>query len=276
MRTIAHISDIHFGREDPAIVEGLLQAVYKASPDLVVVSGDLTQRARKKQFLAARAFLDELPKVPQVVIPGNHDLSLTSMVDRAFKPFKRFKKYITADLQPYFEDDELAVAGVNTVRKSTVNDGRIKAAVVKVACEQLSGAAAGKARVLVTHHPMDLKLDDRKHTLVSRSAAAMQQFSACGVDLFLSGHLHSSRSIVTSSRYKLKQFSAVVVHAGTSVSTRRRGEPNAWNVIRVSEVGPASGRIEVQPMYWIAGRFQAMAPQVFGKGRDGWALLEGQ
>src|SRR5450631_4442081 len=137
MTTIAHISDVHFGREDPVIVRGLLQAVAEAAPDIVVVSGDLTQRARKKQFRAAKMFLQALPEVPQIVVPGNHDVSLTSLIDRAFKPFKRFKKFITPDLAPYYEDDEVAIAGINTVRLATVNDGRIKPRVVKIACAQL-------------------------------------------------------------------------------------------------------------------------------------------
>lgn len=243
MRTIAHISDIHFGREDPVIVEGLLQSVADAAPDIIVVSGDLTQRARKKQFRAAREFLQDLPLVPQIVIPGNHDISLTSLMDRAFKPFKGFKKFITSDLEPFYTDPEIAISGINTVRLATVNDGRIKPRVVKIACEQLESAGTGKARVVVTHHPMDVKPGDWKQRMVSKSKEAMKQFGEIGVDLFLSGHLHVGRTIATSARFKMKGYSAVVVHAGTAVSTRRRGQENAWNIIRVDAVGPDYGSI---------------------------------
>jgi 3',5'-cyclic AMP phosphodiesterase CpdA len=270
MRTIAHISDIHFGREDPAIVEGLLQAVSAAAPDIIVVSGDLTQRARKKQFRAAREFLLDLPAVPQIVIPGNHDVSLTSLMDRAFKPFKRFKRFITPDLAPFYTDDE--IAGINTVRLATVNDGRIKPRMVKIASEQLGNSGKGKARVVVTHHPMDLKLGDHKHHLVSLSKDAMKEFGAVGVDLFLSGHLHTGRTIATSARYKFKGYSAVVVHAGTAVSTRRRGEPNAWNVIRVRDVGADCGTIEVEPMHWDGSAFHPMPVESYSKSKNGWAL----
>ncbi len=272
MRTIAHISDVHFGREDPAIVEGLLRAVAAAEPDIVVVSGDLTQRARKRQFRAARAFLRDLPAVPQVVIPGNHDISLTDMVDRAIKPFKRFRRYITDDLEPYFEDEEVAISGINTVRLSTVNNGRIKRRQVGIACQQLNGAGAGRARIVVTHHPMDVVPEDRRQRLVSRSRAAMKQFMGCGVDLFLSGHLHTGRTIATSARYKLKGYSAVVVHAGTAVSTRTRGQANEWNIVRLADVGPASGRIEVQPMLWEKTKFKPMPIERYVKGEGGWAL----
>ena len=251
---------------------GLIEAVHAARPDIIVVSGDLTQRARKKQFRAARTFLDDLPHVPQIVIPGNHDLSLTNLSDRAFKPFKRFKRYITPDLEPYFEGEELAISGINTVRKSTVNNGRIKARQVKIACAQLSGAGAHRARIVVTHHPMDIKLEDHR-PLVQRSKAAMKQFVGCGVDLFLSGHLHTGSTVATSARYKFKGYSAVVVQAGTAVSTRlRRGEPNAWNIVRIDGVGPASGTIEVQPMQWDKTKFKPAGGERYIKLEDGWRL----
>jgi 3',5'-cyclic AMP phosphodiesterase CpdA len=270
LQTIAHISDVHFGREDPSIVAGLLEAVDAARPDVIVVSGDLTQRARKKQFRAARNFLDDLPSVPRIVIPGNHDISLTSLSDRAFKPFTRFKRYITPDLEPYFEGEELAISGINTVRKSTVNNGRIKRRQVKIACRQLSGAGERRARIVVTHHPMDIRMNDHRR-LVQRSKAAMKSFVACGVDLFLSGHLHTGSTVVTSARYKIKGYSAVVVQAGTAVSTRlRRGEPNAWNVIRIDGVGPASGSIEVQPMYWDKSKFKPKSVERYVKRENGW------
>ena len=272
MTTIAHISDVHFGREDPVIVRGLLQAVADAAPDIVVVSGDLTQRARKKQFRAAKMFLQALPEVPQIVIPGNHDVSLTSLMDRAFKPFKRFKKFITPDLSPYYEDDEVAIAGINTVRLATVNDGRIKPRVVKIACEQLGGSGKNKARIVVTHHPMDVKPGNWKQRTVSKSKAAMKKFGEVGVDVFLSGHLHTGRTIATSARYKFKGYSAVVVHAGTAVSTRRRGEPNQWNIVRIGDVGADFGTIDVQPMQWNGSSFQPMPVESYEKGKNGWAL----
>jgi 3',5'-cyclic AMP phosphodiesterase CpdA len=272
MKTIAHISDIHFGREDDAAVAGLLHAIEETAPDIIVVSGDLTQRARKKQFRAARAFLQDLPEVPQIVIPGNHDISLTSMVDRAFKPFKRFKKYITPDLEPHYEDEEISISGLNTVRLSTVNDGRIKPRVVRIACEQLSTAGKDRARVVVTHHPVDVKPGDWKKRTVSRAKGAMKQFGECGVDLFLSGHLHMGSTIATSARYKFRGYSAVVVHAGTAVSTRRRGEPNSWNIVRVDGVGVDRGSIDVQPMHWNGTVFKPMAVERYAKGEEGWVL----
>ena len=137
MKTIAHISDVHFGREDPEIVAGLLASVERAKPDVVVVSGDLTQRAKKRQFRAARAFLRELPKVPQIVVPGNHDVSTTNLFERAIRPLARYRRYITEDMNPFYEDDEVAIAGLNTVRIAAVKDGRLNLGQVRIACEQL-------------------------------------------------------------------------------------------------------------------------------------------
>jgi len=271
MRTIAHISDVHFGREDPAIVAGLLESVAAAAPDVVVVSGDLTQRARKRQFRAAQAFLKELPSVPRIVIPGNHDIALAGIMDRGIRPFRRFKRYITDDLEPFFVDTEVAIAGINTVRRSTVNDGRIKAKAARRACEQLGAAGKGTARVVVTHHPVDVEPGDWKRRTVSRAKGAMKRFGDCGVDLFLSGHLHTGSSLSTSARYKFKGYSAVVVHAGTAVSTRRRGEPNSWNIVRLDGVGADRGSIVIEEMQWGGSGFAAMAVERYEKGDEGWA-----
>jgi 3',5'-cyclic AMP phosphodiesterase CpdA len=275
MRTIAHISDVHFGREDPVIVAGLLEAVAAAGPDVAVVSGDLTQRARKRQFRAARAFLEALPHVPRVVIPGNHDIGLTSLMDRRLSPFRRFRRYITDDLEPFHADAEVAIAGINTVRKSTVNDGRIKDKAARRACEQLSAAGKKAARVVVTHHPVDVEPGDWKRRTVARADGAMKRFAASGVDLFLSGHLHTGSTLSTSARYRFKGYAAVVVHAGTAVSTRRRGEPNSWNIVRVDGVAADRGTIEIERMEWDGTAFEAMGVKRYQKGAEGWGLLDG-
>ena len=146
MRTLAHISDVHFGREDPELVAGLLLSVAAARPDVVVVSGDLTQRAKKKQFRAARTFLKDLPAVPQVVVPGNHDVSWTNMFERAVRPLARYRKYITPDMEPFVDIGEMAVAGINTVRVGAVKDGRINRRQMKIRVRAVwAGRGGGRA-----------------------------------------------------------------------------------------------------------------------------------
>ena len=250
MRTLAQISDLHFGREDQKVVDGLQTALEQAAMDVLVVSGDLTQRAKKRQFKAARDFLASLVEVPLIVVPGNHDISTTNLMERALQPLARYKRYITTDLAPSYVDNGVAIAGINTVRVLSTKDGRINLAQVRQACEQLQHGGEGAVRVVVTHHPMDMPLADTRHALVTRAPMAMREFATCGVDLFLSGHLHAGLTVATSMRYKLRGYSAVAVHAGTAVSTRTRDEANSWNLIHVDR-----REIAVQQMIWNGKRF---------------------
>ncbi len=274
MRTLAHISDVHFGREDPEIVGRLLAAIEDARPDVIVVSGDLTQRAKKRQFRAARAFLRDLPKVPRIVVPGNHDVSATNLLERAIRPLSRYRRFITSDLQPFYEDGEIAVAGINTVRVGAVKNGRINTRQMRTVCEQLGRADANSTRIVVMHHPIDLAADDGSHAIVGRAAAAMREFARCRVDLFLSGHLHSGVTISTRARYPLPGYSAIVAQAGTAVSTRTRGEANSWNLIRIGTPGavPAEKAIEVQQMVWKETRFKPGRTERYSITAGEWVL----
>ncbi len=267
MKLLAHISDLHFGKEDPALVEALQESLRKAAPEVIVVSGDLTQRAKKKQFRAARSFLDGMPAVPRVVIPGNHDVSTTNFFERVVHPLRRYHRFITNDLAPFYEDREVAIAGINTVRLLSTKDGRINRLQVDKACRDFATAPATATRVVVTHHPIDLPAEDLKHPTLTRSRMAIAAFARCGVDLFLSGHLHAGLSLATSARYPLRGYSAVVVHAGTAVSTRTRLDPNGWNLIRLDP-----GVIEIQQMSWNGKKFSRARLERYEKQPQGWAL----
>lgn len=267
MRRIAHLSDVHFGREDPALVEALLRDVARAAPDVVVVSGDLTQRAKKRQFRAARDFLARLPGVPQIVVPGNHDVSATNLFERLFRPMLRFQEYISADLAPFFLDEELAIAGINTVRPSRRKDGRINMRQVRRVCAQLASAPEGALRVVVTHHPMELLPESsRDAQVVRRAPMAMRAFLSAGVDLFLSGHLHVGATMLSSATSWPAGSSALIVHAGTAVSTRTRDAENAWNLLRVE--GP---ELLIEQRIWQGKAFTPCASETFRKGVGGWA-----
>jgi 3',5'-cyclic AMP phosphodiesterase CpdA len=124
MRTIVHLSDLHFGRVDQALVEPLIETVNALAPDLVAVSGDLTQRARTAQFVEARAFLDALP-APRIVVPGHHDVPLYNPVARFLGGLLKYRRYISDDLAPFYRDREIAVLGLNTARSLTFKNGRI-------------------------------------------------------------------------------------------------------------------------------------------------------
>src|ERR1051325_6543666 len=124
MRTLAHLSDLHFGRIDYSIIEPLVATVREIKPDVVVISGDLTQRARSQQFIEARKFLDSLPQ-PQIVVPGNHDVPLYNVFARFFQPLDKYRRYICTDTEPVYRDSEIVIVGLNTARSLTFKNGRI-------------------------------------------------------------------------------------------------------------------------------------------------------
>ena len=231
MRTLAHLSDLHFGRIDPALIEPLLLRLREIAPQLVAVSGDLTQRARAEQFEEARAFLGRLTS-PLVVVPGNHDVPLYRVWERFLSPLGKYKRIIQGDLEPSYVDGEIAVLGVNTARALTFKGGRINKEQMASIERRLKPLDDAVTKIVVTHHPFDVPDESGDVDLVGRARQAMAVFSQCGVDLLLSGHFHLSQSGETT-RDAIAGYSALAVQAGTATSTRGRGEENSFNVLRV-------------------------------------------
>jgi 3',5'-cyclic AMP phosphodiesterase CpdA len=267
MRTLVHLSDLHFGRVDPELLDPLRELVHRIAPTAVVVSGDLTQRAKSEQFEEARAWLDTLPG-PQIIVPGNHDISLYNVFRRFVLPLARYKRHITDDLDPVYIDDEIAVLGVNTARSLTWKDGRVNKEQVEKIRATLAGLPAEVTKVVVTHHPFDLPKGAEEDDLVDRAHMAMDAFAECGVDLLMAGHLHQSHAGNTEARYKISEYAALVVQAGTATSTRGRGEVNSFNVIRIEPQ-----KIEVDRYGWDAvhKQFQILATEKFMRSGNIWA-----
>jgi 3',5'-cyclic AMP phosphodiesterase CpdA len=267
MRTLVHLSDLHFGRVDEALLAPLRDTVARIAPDVVVVSGDLTQRAKSEEFEAARAYLDTLPG-PQIIVPGNHDISLYNVLRRFLKPLERYQRYITDDLAPMYVDEEIAVLGINTARSLTFKDGRVNAEQVASICQRFSGLDPALTRIVVTHHPFDLPESADQADLINRAPMAMAAFAKCGVDLLLAGHLHMSHSNSTAQRYPISEYAALVIQAGTATSTRGRGEVNSFNVVRVE---PA--RVEVDRYGWdvVNHAFALIATDTFLRSGEVWA-----
>jgi 3',5'-cyclic AMP phosphodiesterase CpdA len=269
MRTIVHLSDIHFGRVDERLLAPLLATVEAVQPHVVVVSGDLTQRARSEQFKAARAWLDTLP-TPQIVVPGNHDIPLYNVAARFLSPLTKYRKYITENLAPEYVDDEIAVMGLNTARSLTIKDGRVNREQVQRLQERMDKVDERLTRIVVTHHPFDLPESFDEDDLVDRAPMAMEAFAKCGVDLLLAGHLHASHSGNSARRYKIAGYAALVVQAGTATSTRGRGETNSFNVLRIE-----GDEIQVERYGWKeeTGAFDVATIEVFRRDGNLWQPL---
>ncbi len=270
MRTIAHISDIHFGDADPAIVDRLVEKIVEVKPDLIVISGDLTQRARTKQFVEARAFLDRL-LFPKLIVPGNHDVPLYNLFDRFANPLTKFKKHITADLAPDFVDDEIAVVGMNTARSLTIKGGRISDEQVEDAIAKLGPVGEHVVKIVVTHHPFDLPDGFDEDDIVGRAKTVLPKLVRSGADVFLAGHLHVSHIVHSARRYRLDNgYSALIIQAGTAASTHERGEENSFNILQIDLPVLSVQRFQCsQP----ADGFHLATTERFEKNERGWARM---
>lgn len=244
-RVLLHISDLHFGRVPPRMPEALLAAAHRVKPDVVVVSGDLTQRARVAEFEQARAFLDRLD-YPLIVIPGNHDVPLYNLYHRFVRRLARYRRLITDDLAPSFVDDEVAVLGVNTARSLTWKGGRINSRQITEVRDVLCDLPQEVTRVVATHHPHDV------------ARLALRSWSACGADVLLCGHLH----IATAESIG----GTLVVNAGTAISTRMRGELNSFNVVKTTQ----RERVSVEQWIWQPGGFLHSARLHFARVAGEW------
>ena len=266
MRTIVHLSDLHFGRLDERIIAPLVERITAIHPDVIAVSGDLTQRARRRQFQQASAFLVLLP-FPKVVVPGNHDVPLFNVASRLLDPFGGYRRWISPDLEPAYIDNEVAVIGLNSARGLiTGGRGRLNMEQVEAATARLRPLPPAPIRAIVTHHPFDLPEGFAAEHLVGRASMAMQRFIEVGADLFLAGHLHVSHVGHTANRYNIAGHSALVVQAGT-LSMRGRGELNTFNVLRIGRPEMAIERYS-----WETGSraFDQSFAGTFRHTSDGW------
>ena len=271
-RRIAHISDLHFGRIDPVVVEGLAHSLQAAKPDLIVASGDFTQRARHSEFAAARAFLDGMP-APVFAVPGNHDLPAYDLIERAWDPYRRYRRYISADLEPVWCDEEVGIVGIKSSRRlplaTTWAIGHVSRRQLQRALARLDAMPDRLVRIVVVHHPLLLPEAPAqplaRHAFTGGAARALAALAGHKVQLVLSGHLHLSYSrrhmpasegvpAVTlpdaeSAHIRAAQpgptSGPLIVHAASATSTRLRNEPNAYNLITI-----AAGQIEVEVHAW--------------------------
>lgn len=242
MLTLLHISDLHFGPPYVSKVgESLLQKASELKPDVVVVSGDLTQRAKPSQFAEARRFLDRLPAVPLVVVPGNHDVPLYRIIERIRSPHAEYQRHITKHLDTVTHlDDAIIVALNSTSPRRAISNGRIHQEQLDYCREQFTNAPDETAKIVVAHHHFAPAPDYERDQTMPKAQRAMDCFLKLGVDLILGGHLHrayigNSLDIYPKST---RDHGIVIVQCGTSTSRRGRGkerERNSFNIVKISE-----------------------------------------
>jgi 3',5'-cyclic AMP phosphodiesterase CpdA len=233
MTVLLHISDTHFGTEQPQVVIALQALARDLAPDTVVHSGDITQRARAAQFAAARRFCDSLGAAHLLTLPGNHDIPLFNLAARLFAPYAGYCAAFGAELEPEIDLPQLLVVGVNTTRAARHKDGEVSARQVQRVVRRLADARRGQLRVVVTHQPACVMRAEDEPDRLHGGEAALRAWSRAGADLVLGGHIHlpyvsDLRQCAADSPRAL-----YCVQAGTAVSERvRHGTSNSVNVVR--------------------------------------------
>lgn len=265
---LAHISDLHFGRVNRDVVKALLADLRDATPDLIVASGDFTQRGRRREFRAARRFLDRLP-AEWIAIPGNHDLPTFNLIERVVDPFGRYKRHIAADLCPVWHGDHAVIVCMNTARSFGPHwnwaHGRLSRRQIRDAAAILRRVPDDKLRIVVTHHPFIAPASNPGRRLVGRAGRAVRAFAAAGVDLLLAGHNHLSYTGKVGGTQLGEPRAILVVQAATATSSRLRGEVNAYNLMDFDRT-----QLTLNTRVWTGERFDDGITEQFRRQGGRW------
>jgi 3',5'-cyclic AMP phosphodiesterase CpdA len=230
---LLQVSDPHFGTHRPHVVEALQRFAAVQAPDIVVLSGDITQRARSRQFAAAREFVDALPPAAVVAIPGNHDIPLFDVLTRAVRPYRNYMRCFGAELEPVVDARHARVICVNTTRRYRHKHGEVSAAQIERVEQQLRQARLDQVRIVVVHQPVLAARASDAVNILRGAEPAVRAWAAAGLDVIIGGHIHLPYVRPLCEQYPGLDSDCVTAQAGTAVSSRvRSGAPNSVNVLR--------------------------------------------
>ena len=258
MTRLLQISDTHFGTAQPHVVEALVHFAREQRPDVLVLSGDITQRARAAQFTEAKAFCDRLAIPRMLSLPGNHDIPLFNLYQRLFKPYAGYLRAFGPDLETSLETAMLRVVGVKTTRRWRHKNGEVSDAQIRRVVLALQQAEPGQLRVVVVHQPVYVLRAEDEHDRLRGWEPALRAWADAGVDIVMGGHIHLPYACELSSRVAGLERRVWCVQAGTALSSRvRREAPNSVNLLRYDAVSrPLQCRLERWDYRSAAGRFE--------------------
>jgi 3',5'-cyclic AMP phosphodiesterase CpdA len=274
MTTLVHGSDLHFGKpHDPEMAEAFLEAIREVSPDLIVLSGDLTQRAKVREYREARAWLDRLPDVPVVVTPGNHDVPLYRVWERLFAPYRNYRDFIRDELDSVTRIPGVTVVALNSSapHRAIVN-GRLGEAQLGFAEAAFRESPPGDLKVLVAHHHLAPAPDYEGDRPLPRARQVLDRLEAMGVELVLGGHLHRAYIGNSLDVYpgQDRDRGIVIVQSGTTTSRRGRAREAAKNSFNIIRIGPEMLRVTHLMHFREAGGFAPLSMHHFPRGATQW------
>jgi len=269
-----HISDLHFGPPFvPAVAEALLRTIPSLAPDAIVVSGDLTQRAKRHQFEKARQFFDRLSDFPMLVIPGNHDVALWRIFERLFKPHALYREIIWPDLNPVLRIGNVVLVGLDsTAPRRSLTNGRIFRRQLRHCKETLAAIPGELIRIVVAHHHFAPGHDRVWDSAMPRARRAIDCFVEQKVEMILGGHLH--RSYIGNSLDFFpghhRDRGVIIVQCGTTTSSRGKGRERDENTFNLIDVGSQTFTVTHYMNFEKAGEFAPLSKHIFP--RPGLAL----
>lgn len=264
---LLHISDLHFG---PPYLEEVGEAALKIAntlqPNAVIVSGDLTQRAKREQFQAAKLFLSRLPNVPQLVIPGNHDVPLYRVFERMFRPHMLYKEIISTNLNPVLKFEGVVIAGLDsTAPRSAISNGRIFQWQLDACDQAFRDAPAESARIVVAHHHFAPAPDYLRDSIMPKAKRAIERFAELKVDMILGGHLHRAYIGNSLDFYPglHRDRGIIITQCGTTTSRRGRGREREKNSLNRIEIGKTTISITHFIYFRESNSFEAVSRHTF-------------